>query len=62
MAPAKPSGVNHCFKVEFSQFSMCQENSFKVVEAIYVEFLTCCQGEVNLAENEHYKVRSEKHR
>lgn len=62
MAPAKPSGANHCFKVEFSQFSMYHESSFKVVEAIYVEFLTCCWGKVNLAENEHYKVGSEKHR
>lgn len=38
MAPAKLSGVNPFFKVELSQFSMCHENSFKVIETIYVGF------------------------
>jgi len=38
MAPAKPNGVNPCFKPELSQFSVYHKNIFKVVQTGYVGF------------------------
>lgn len=61
MAPAKANGVNPCFKLELSQFSMYHKNTFKVVETfMYVK--KPCQRKVNLAENKHCIVGSGKHR